>query len=244
MSLQIRLAASQFPVTGEITHNHKYIRSHIQKAAESGANVVLFPETALPGYGPKHLGAQDSYNWTRLREYEQDIVNAAHVNKVWVVLGSMRQMDGGAPLICLHVISKTGDIVGTYDKRKLYGKEREFYGTGNKPLVLDIEGHRCGFLICYDNIYPSLYEEYRAAGVGLLLHAFFNAENTEETSITPLMEANLIARAADFQMCIVASNSSARYCPMPATIAQPDGTTVRAKRHVASLVFDTYPPTN
>lgn len=202
---------------------------------------MLFPETALPGYGPKHLKRLDNYDWARLKEYEQDIMRAARAHKVWVVLGSMRQIDNGAPLNCLHVISNTGDIFGTYDKRKLYGKEQEFYEAGNEPLVLDIEGHHCGFLICYDNIYPSLYEEYRAAGAGLLFHAFFNAENTEETSIAALMEANLIARAADFQMCIVASNSSAQYCPMPASIAQPDGSTVHAKRHVAALVFDTFP---
>ncbi len=244
MSTEILIAASQFPVSGDISRNIRYILRHIERAAAVRATVVLFPETALPGYGPKHIESIKGYDWTRLSDCLVTVCNAARTHNIWVVLGSMRQQDQHLPLNCVHVISDEGQVKGTYDKRYLYRNEKEFYSSGYAPLVIDINSHSCGFLICNDNCYPKLYEEYRDLGVTLLFHSVFNAENEQATSISDLMDANLIVRAADHQMCIAASNSSAPYCPMPATIAKPDGTTVRAKRHVTSLVFDSYPPAN
>jgi len=104
-----------------------------------------------------------------------------------------------------------------------------------------LHGVRCGFLICYENCFPSLYEEYRRMGVRLVFHSFFHAENARETAIRHLMAATLLVRAADNGLYISASNSSAPYSPLPACVVRPDGSSVRAKRHMSAIVVDDYP---
>ncbi|MBV7339098.1 carbon-nitrogen hydrolase family protein [Chloroflexi bacterium TSY] len=196
----------------------------------------------MSGYAPAHFETLANYAWDVLSNHTQDICQLALSYRLWVVLGSMRMIEGDQlPRSCLHVISDEGEIVGTYDKQRLYQKEKQMFRAGNKPCVIEINGFKCGFLICYDNCFPELYDEYRDLGVGLLFHSFYNAANRRSTSIKDLMLANLIVRAADNQMWISASNSSKRYSPLSACIVRPDGTTVHARRNVTGLVIDSYP---
>jgi predicted amidohydrolase len=237
----LRVAASQFPVSGNITRNRRYIEAQMKEAATKGVHVIQFPETLLSGYSPKHVESLEHYTWDRLDTSIRKICELASSLHLWVILGSMRQVEYEFPRNCLQVISPTGRIVGTYDKQRLYKREKDYYSPGNTPLVAEIHGFRCGFLLCYDNCYPELYEVYRKMGVGLLFHSFHNAGNHRATRIKELMMAMLIVRAADNQMWISASNSSRRYSPLSACIVRPDGSTVRSRRHVAGIVIDDYP---
>ena len=92
-----------------------------------GAQVIQFPETALSGYGPIHFESFKNYEWDNLDDHTRKICDFAVSLNLWVILGSTRQMDGELPRNCVHVISKTGVIVGSYDKQRLYKKEKDYY---------------------------------------------------------------------------------------------------------------------
>lgn len=244
MEEKIRIAAAQFPVSDNILKNVGYIQNQIEEAALQNATVIQFPETALTGYIPNHYVTLDEYAWDELEFHTQNICQQAASLGIWVVLGSMRNVDNELPKICINVISDYGEIVGVYDKRQLYGKEKELFSPGHKPCVVEINGHKCGFLICYENCFPKLYEEYRNMGVGLVFHSFYNAGKQKSTSIKDLMLATLMVRASDNLLFISASNSSRRYSPLSACIVRPDGSMVRARRNVTDLALDSYPRNN
>lgn len=241
MTERLRIAASQFPVSGDLSRNARYILDHMGRAAERGAHVVHFPETALPGYGPRHLPALANYDWEGLKQATARIEAAAKAHDLWVMLGTMRRDEHGAIRNSVRVISNVGRCEALYDKRSLYGREADYYVPGDAPCVVTIRGVRCGILICYDNCFPEFYVEYREQGVEVVFHAFFNAANAKVTPIKDLMQANLIVRAADHRLWIAASNSSEAYSPLPASIVRPDGSAVRAKRNTTALVLDDYP---
>ena len=241
MDTYLRIAASQFPVLDEMEKNFKIIKRQIVEASSKKVDVVHFPETALPGYFDKpHKQFLDS-DWLKLESYTSDICNLAANHNIWVILGSIRKIDGDLPRNCLNIISNNGEIIDNYDKQRLYKTEQEYYSRGNSPYVVSIKGYKCGFLICYDNCFPELYTPYRELGVGLIFHSFHNAGNTQETSIKDLMSANLLVRSADNQMWISASNSSKTYSPLPATIARPDGSANVGSRHSTCIVIEDYP---
>ncbi len=240
----IHIAAAQFPVSSDISRNAGFIRKQIAESASKKATVVQFPETALSGYPPKHWPSLDNYPWPLLRLETERICALAALHDIWIVLGSMKPNDARLPTSCLHVISNNGEIVTTYDKQRLYGKEKDYFSPGDRPCFFNINGYKCGLLVCYDNCFPELYEEYRNAGVGLIFHSFLNAENSGVTSIKELIMASLLVRAADNELWISASNSSANYSPLSACIVRPDGSSVRARRNVTSVVYDTYPSPN
>ncbi len=98
--------------------------------------------------------------------------------KIWVVLGSCRKVTASDKTRnCLYVISPTGAVAAPYDKRELYGKDGEVYSPGEIPVILTINGIKCGFLVCFDSCFPALYASYRNNGVQFLFHSYYNARN-------------------------------------------------------------------
>jgi hypothetical protein len=144
MTQKLRLAICQFPVSGNLASNAKFIRRFMKEAADAAAHVVHFPETALSGYECLDFTPVSANHWQDLEEHTKKIVNLAGKLGLWVVLGSCRRVAGrDKPANCLHVISNTGRIVGTYDKQKLTAAEVAWYTPGKGLLVISINGLKC-----------------------------------------------------------------------------------------------------
>lgn len=242
MNKYLRIAAAQYPVSSDMGKNYRYIKRLIEKASKNNVEVIHFPETALPGYLSYPNGDPLAFDWSTLDSFTEEIRCLALANKMWVVLGSIRKAKGQLPRNCICVISNSGKLVGYYDKQRIYETEKEYYSPGESPLVVNIKGYKCGFLICYDNCFPELCTTYRKLGVDLIFHSIYNAGSSKgPTSIKDLISASLLVRSADNQIWISASNSSKAYCPCPATVVRPDGSTNKAKRHRTALVIEDYP---
>lgn len=244
MPQTLRIASCQFPVSGNIASNAKFIRRFMKAAAESAAHVVHFPETALSGYGRADFTSSSADNWQQLEEQTKEIVKLAGRLGLWVVLGSCRRVVGvDKPANCLHVIANTGRIVGTYDKQQLAPKEPDWYIPGAGLLVVTINGMKCGFLICYEACFPNLFAAYRKRGVQLIFHSCHNVSSQPKPLLQELSLAQLRTRAADNQMWISGANSSARYSFSTACVARPDGSILSARRHIAGLLLHDFPDT-
>jgi deaminated glutathione amidase len=65
-----------------------------------------------------------------------------------------------------------------YDKRFCSGAADEktgdlaHYSPGDHFSTWDIDGVRCGALVCYDYRFPELYRRYKRLGAGLVFHPF------------------------------------------------------------------------
>lgn len=244
MAQKLRIAICQFPVSSDIANNAKFIRRFMKKAAAAAAHVVHFPETALSGYERLDFTSLSDGNWQLLEEHTKEIVNLAEKLGLWVVLGSCRKVaDREKPANCIHVISDTGQIIGTYDKQKLTPSEPAWYTPGKSFLVITINGMKCGFLICYELCFPALFKTYREKGVQLIFHSCHTVSRKPRPLLQELALAQLRTRAADNQMWISDSNSSARYSFSTACIARPDGSVRSSRRHVAGILLHDFPDT-
>lgn len=240
----LKFATCQFPVSGKMEANIQYILKYMNQAAEVKAKVIHFPEVALTGYARVDFASFSDFNWDVLNACTERIIKEAKRLKIWVILGSCRQTTNDKPRNCTHVISNSGSIVSTYDKQNLYSKESLYYSPGDSFTTFSINGIKCGLLICYDSSFPELYDFYRKEGVKLLFHSYYNASNKgTKTSLDDLALAQLRTRAADNQMHISASNSSARHSRLASCIARPDGSIVSTKRHVSGIVIHSLPDT-
>lgn len=242
--MKLRIAICQFPVSCNIASNAKFIRRFMKEAAEVAAHAVHFPETALSGYGRSDFTPSSTDNWQELEEHTQEIVNLAGEFGLWVVLGSCRKVaNSEKPANCIHVISNTGRIVGTYDKQQLTPSESAWYTPGNGFLVITINGIKCGLLICYEACFPDLFEAYRKKDVQLIFHSCHNVSGKPKPLFQELTLAQIRTRAADNQMWISDSNSSARYSFSTTCIARPDGSVRSARRHTNGILLHDFPDT-
>jgi predicted amidohydrolase len=244
MNQKLRIASCQFPVSRDIASNAKFIRRFMKKAAESEAHVIHFPETALPGYERTDFTPSNNDSWQRLEEQTEEIANLAGKLGLWVALGSCRKVTSREkPANCIHVISDAGEIVGTYDKQQLTPAESAWYTPGNGFLVVTINGIKCGFLICYELCFPDLFETYRKKDVQLIFHSCHNVSRSPKPLFQELTLAQIRTRAADNQMWISGSTSSARYSFSTACIARPDGSVRCSRRHINGILLHDFPDT-
>ena len=62
------VGAHSFPVTGDGEHNFTTICAAAERAAEAGAELLLFPECALTGYPPRDIPSSSAVDFPRLAE--------------------------------------------------------------------------------------------------------------------------------------------------------------------------------
>jgi deaminated glutathione amidase len=235
----LKIALSQFPVSTDIYQNMNYIARHVISASRSQAMIIHFPELALSGYETE----VDQIDWDLVEQCISELKSLAKTHSISIVIG-LHQLNSGHPLpfnaTCL--ITSEGEIAGFYYKTNLYKKEKERFSAKENFLLYDLCGVRCGFLICYDSHFPTLFEKYREMGAGLLFLSYYNARSIRpKNSLDNVMRSQLITRAYDHHLYISGSNSSSHYSRMPSSFACPDGTIFQMKRHVPGVMICEYP---
>lgn len=233
----LRLASSQFPVSADLQRNGRYIVRHIARAADEGADAILFPEAALTGYpgaDREHLRDLDRAELSDAVHLVQDV--SAH-HGICTLVGSAHYVgDRHRPTNCVYVIGSDGRIQTRYDKRMLYGSELEHYTAGSSAVTFMVRGVRCSVLICFDSWFQEHYAELEARRVRVLFHAFYNAGRPRSSRLDDIMGAQVLSRAFDHSYAIVASNSSRRHSHMSSRVVLPDGRGEAMPRHRPGVV--------
>jgi len=207
---RLKVATAQIPVTGDIDANLAHMKEIIRAAAKQGADVVHFPECALSGYGPMDDWPNwQGFDWRKLETCFDALRAAAVESQVWVVSGCVHSgEDGKLPRNSLFVINRQGRVAGRYDKRRCSRNDLRAFSPGNKPFILDIEGARCGFLICLDWSFPELWQEL-AGKVDLVFHSSVS-DNIQRDRIEAHVIQPLLRSYAWLNSYAVSSSNSCR----------------------------------
>ena len=130
--------------------------------------VLLARATASRGVDiavlPEHFNAAmeepgDDRQWQAAVAFAAEL---ARRHRTHLVAGSVERWDGDrqARTNTALVFNRQGEVVGSYDKRMLFGFEkRRGVAPGGDALVLDLGGVPCGVLICSDLWYPDVVRE-------------------------------------------------------------------------------------
>ncbi|MEK6238423.1 MAG: carbon-nitrogen hydrolase family protein, partial [Planctomycetales bacterium] len=125
--MKFRAAVCQFPVTGNVNRNCRWIRKQMKQAARKGAAIALFPECALGGYAGFHLDSFREYDWDAAERVAERVMKQARELKMWTAFGANHRLTGKhKPHNSLYLVSDEGRIVDRYDKRFCLGDEGEF----------------------------------------------------------------------------------------------------------------------
>jgi predicted amidohydrolase len=147
-----RIATVQFEhKSGDKDHNLEKIEKLTRQAADKGAEIVCFHETSITGYA--FLRNLSENQFEELAESVPDgksvkkLIEIAGRSKVALLAGLIEQDEGSYYNTCVCV---TGDgLVARF--RKLHPFINKLLSPGDEYVVFDLNGTRCGILICYDN---------------------------------------------------------------------------------------------
>lgn len=176
MTKTLQISCVQMHWAKKLEFNLQRTLHYIQAAAESGSQVVLFPEANLT-----------SYYFPFVVELEQSAVHdalkqtcaAARKRNIWVIAGTIQKTKDRF-LNLAHVINREGAIVHEYAKVNMAGRdEKEYCRGGDKLSLFEIEGVPCTLVICRDGRHPELYRIPAMAGAQILFHPSCSSDEIE-----------------------------------------------------------------
>lgn len=160
-----RIALAQIDTcVGDVDGNAAAVVTWARRAADAGADLVVFPEMTLTGYPIEDLALRASFRRgaeAALERAAADLVDAG-LGDLAVLVGTVGEHgagdtaapdDRGLPTN-QAVLLRHGKAQTRYDKHHLpnYGVFDEFriFAPGDETCVLDVAGARVGVVICED----------------------------------------------------------------------------------------------
>ncbi|MFY0651080.1 MAG: nitrilase family protein [Cyclobacteriaceae bacterium] len=156
----MKLSVAQFePKDGDKKYNLSVIEALTQKAKLNGAEVISFHEMSITAYTfTKDL------NLAEIKDLAEDVPNGESTKQLIAIsnkynipiLAGLVEEENGK-IFNTYICVNEGQIVAKY--RKLHPFISKYMSSGSNYVVFDLQGWKCGILICYDN---NIIENVRA----------------------------------------------------------------------------------
>lgn len=180
-------------------HSEKLIRESV---SNEKPDVIVLPETWTTGFYPtQSLHAYCDENGERIKAKFSSLAKELNVN---IVAGSVATLKDGKAYNTAYIFSRNGECVSEYDKTHLFTpmNEDKFFEFGSHTCTFELDGVKCGIIICYDVRFPELTRTLALDGIEML----FVVSQWPDKRI-PHLETLTKARAIENQMFVVCCNS-------------------------------------
>jgi predicted amidohydrolase len=162
---RLTLAVAQMKFRAAMADNISWITEVIHSSANSGANVVLFPECAVTGYN------RDFSKVTRaeIGAALETIASAARRARCYVLVGCPT-FAGRKRFNSLVVFDPRGRKIFCYSKIHLTARDARFFTPGNNLAFFRLAGVPCTAIICHERRFPELVRLPVMLGAQIVFH--------------------------------------------------------------------------
>lgn len=171
MTKPFTLALAQTNMTvGDMAANAARMLDFAQRAAEKGADLVVFPEMSMVGYSPEDLVLVPAFR-AKARAQLQQLVNATAHLSCALLVGSVHEENGelfNASFWLeageMHVLRKKQRLpnTGVFDEKRVFAE-------GNAPEMFTFRGKKLGVLICEEVWDDALPQQLAGARLDALI---------------------------------------------------------------------------
>jgi len=201
-------------------------RLHQVAMEAKGADLLVLPEMFITGY---NIGAEavstlaEVYNG----EWAQQIGRIAKAAGLAIVYGYPERTAEGHIYNAVQLIDAHGERLCNYRKSHLFGDlDRSMFSPGEAELpVVELDGWKLGFLICYDLEFPENARRLALAGAELIVVPTANMIPFDFVA-----DVTVRARAFENQCYVTYANycgheGDIQYCGQ-SSVAAPDGSRI------------------
>ncbi|MBI1880338.1 MAG: carbon-nitrogen hydrolase family protein [Chloroflexi bacterium] len=178
----------------------------VDKAAEAGADVVLFPELILSaGYSL----ADEFYDLAEPipGPAVEMLGQKARQHRLYIIAGLAERDLTGTVYNSAVIISRDGQVAGSYRKSHIFTPTESFFAPGTELPVFDLDFGRVAIPICYDLEFPEPARVLCLKGAEMLLTVTAHAEGSGTVgSSENFIRTIYAARALENRVPIVLCN--------------------------------------
>jgi len=172
-------AASVVQIPRDIEGNLRRIEAWARRAAQAGAELVLFPEAAISGW----------WQSREIRRYGepakgpsiQRLIKLANELDIAMAVG-MTEIDGENAYIT-HVLLDGRGVIGKHRKSSLAGGkngEGRVWDEGDDFSVFTYKHIQLGIAICFESVHPETCRRLKAKGAEIILAPYANGTRPSE----------------------------------------------------------------
>ena len=158
---KLKISSAQFEnKSGDKEYNLSVIEKLSKKASEEGSDVIAFHECSITGYTfARQLSKEQMLDLAEFIPEGESILKLKEIaNKFDItILAGLFEKDKNDNLFKAYVCVDKNGLVAKY--RKLHPFINPFLTAGQEYCIFEIQGWKCGILICYDN---NIVENVRA----------------------------------------------------------------------------------
>jgi len=156
---------------GDVSANCALMVEQAARARAAGCSLVVFPEMSDTGYAVEVI-RQAALPVTG--EAFQAMKRVAARERIFIAAG-LSERKAGKIYNTLSVFDPRGALIGKYRKAHLFNpppvKEGDCVTAGNRLVLMDIGGFKCGLMICYDLRFPEMARSLALKGAEVILIA-------------------------------------------------------------------------
>jgi predicted amidohydrolase len=170
----MKVAVAQFAAGVDKSSNIELLADLAAQAAKAGAGLVVFPEGAMHTFGELTDDLRPAAEPLD-GPFVDALIRLTYRLGVTVVAGMFEAIPGEDRIYNTAVVVDPREgLVAAHHKRHLYDafgeKESDRFRPGAEdPPILDIDGFKCGLVICYEIRFPAYIQEIADRGADVLL---------------------------------------------------------------------------
>jgi predicted amidohydrolase len=150
---KIKISTAQFEhKSGDKKYNLSVMERLAQQAAQEGSQVIAFHECSVTGYTfARRLSKAQMLDLAELIPQGESVARLVEIAQAtqMVVLAGLFEKDENDHLFKAYVCVDKNGLVAKY--RKLHPFINPHLTPGDRYCIFEIQGWKCGILICYDN---------------------------------------------------------------------------------------------
>jgi len=140
----------------------------IRTAAKENVDTIVLPETWNTGFFPiENRNELADNNGERTKLLFSSLSKELNVN---IIAGSIMNKKENGLYNTSYIFNKNGDCVAEYSKTHLfsYMHEDDYFNKGENVCVFELDGVKCGIIICYDIRFLELVRTLTLQGIEIL----------------------------------------------------------------------------
>lgn len=198
----MKAGVAQIVLHRDINSNVEKISFYVEQARELKLDILCFPECSLTGYMRDFSAISNGEIETALSSIHRQAIE----NNLNVIMGT--------PYWENDMLFNAAAVLLTNNKRLIYCKnnltdfDKQYFSSGQDRLMFEVNGVGCGVLICRDQNYPLLAQEYARSAVRIIF--FLSAHYYPPHEARLKVEKNRalpIARAVENRLFVAKANA-------------------------------------
>lgn len=186
---------------GDVDTNFKNIEDIIRESMVDNPDVIVLPEMWNTSFIPTNVNEISDSEGKRSRELLSKLSKDLNVN---IVGGSVSNTLNGELYNTSYIFDRNGNEIAKYNKVHLFSPsgEDQLFEKGNQLVTFELDGIKCGMVICYDIRFLEWIRKYALEDIQVLFNsAAWPAKRSMHWDVLNR------ARAIENQMFVVCVNS-------------------------------------